>query len=237
MSDYAGSVPYGKLNIAFDVVYSNRRTMEISVHPDGRVIIKAPEAATPEAIERLLQRRAGWIKRQMDFFSQFDPRTPARSYIGGETHRHLGRQYRLKLQAGEMNAVKLVRGFFQITCKDGVEPERVKRLLDGWYLRRAKARFPESLKRCFARFESMGLQCPTLKIRRMRTRWGSLSVRGTLTLNTALIQTPKECIDYVITHELCHLLHRNHGPKFYRLLEEVMPDWAKRKQKLEAALA
>ena len=70
----------------------------------------------------------------------------------------------------------------------------------------------------------------------MRTRWGSLSLRGTLTLNIALIQTPRECLEYVITHELCHLLHRNHGPKFYRLLEELVPDWARRKQKLEQAL-
>ncbi len=236
MSGYNGSVPYGKLNIAFNVVYSSRRTMEISVHPDGRVTVKAPMGSPPEAIERLLQRRGGWIKRQMDFFSQFEPRTPARSYVGGETHRYLGRHYRLKLQAGEMNAVKLARGFFQITCKGAVEPEKVKKLLNGWYLRRARARFLESLDRCFTGFESMGLQCPALKIRRMRTRWGSLSHRGTLTLNIALIQTPSECLDYVITHELCHLLHRNHGPKFYRLLEELMPDWAKRKQKLEAAL-
>jgi predicted metal-dependent hydrolase len=237
MSSYTGSIPYGKSNIAFNVVYSSRRTMEISVHPDGRVTVKAPMDAPSEAIERLLHRRAKWIKRQMDFFRQFDPRTPARSYIGGETHRYLGRQFRLKLQTSGINAVKLVRGFFQITCKDVVEPEQVKRLLDGWYLRKAKTRFPDSLNRCFAQFEPMGLQCPNLKIRRMRTRWGSLSVRGTLTINITLIQTPKECIDYVITHELCHLLHRNHGPKFYRLLEEVMPDWAKRKQKLEAALA
>ena len=126
MSDYKGSIPYGKHDIAFDVVHGNRRTMEISVHPDGRVVVRASQGATPEAIERMLLRRAGWIKKQMDYFSQFDPRTPSRSYIGGETHLYLGRQFRLKLQTGEANEVKLVRGFFHITCKGPVEPEKVK---------------------------------------------------------------------------------------------------------------
>jgi predicted metal-dependent hydrolase len=236
MSGYKGSIPYGRHDIAFDVVFGNRRTMEISVHPDGRVVVRAPDGATPEAVERMLLRRAGWIKKQMDYFSQFDPRTPSRSYIGGETHLYLGRQFRLRLQAGDTNEVKLARGFFQITCKGAVEPEQVKKLLDGWYLEKARARFSDSLTRCFVAFERMGLDRPGMKVRRMRTRWGSLSGKGTLTLNVDLIRTPRECIDYMITHELCHLQHRNHGPKFYRLLEQVMPDWEKRKHKLESAL-
>lgn len=236
MSDYKGSIPYGKHDIAFDVVYGNRRSMEISVHPDGTVVVRAPKGTSPETIERLLLRRAAWIKRQMDYFNQFDPRTPSRSFIVGETHLYLGRQFRLKLQVGQANEVKLARGFFQITCKGAAESELVKKLLDSWYLEKTRARLPESLNRCFAAFGRMGLERPPMKIRRMRTRWGSLSGKGTLTLNADLIRTPRECIDYVITHELCHLQHRNHGPKFYRLLEQVMPDWERRKQKLEAAL-
>jgi predicted metal-dependent hydrolase len=236
MMDYKGSIPYGKQDIAFDVVYGIRRTMAISVHPDGMVVVRAPMGATPEAIERMLLRRARWIKKQLDYFNQFDPRTPSRCYIGGETHLYLGRQFRLKLQAGDANEVKLARGFFQITCKGTVEPELVKRILVGWYRGKARTRFTERLTHRFSAFERMGLERPTLKIRRMRTRWGSLSVRGTLTLNIDLIRTPTECIDYVITHELCHLHHRNHGPKFYRLLEQLMPDWERRKRKLESAL-
>lgn len=236
MSNYKGSIPYGRHNIAFDVVFGNRRSMEISVRPDGSVVVRAPKGTAPETIERLLLRRAGWIKKQLDYFSQFAPRTPSRSYIGGETHLYLGRQFRLKIETGQANEVKLARGFFHITCKGGTEPDLVKKLLDGWYLERARARFSESLDRCFIAFDRMGLERPPMKIRRMRTRWGSLSGKGTLTLNVELIRTPRECIDYVITHELCHLQHKNHGPKFYRLLEQVMPDWERRKQKLEAAL-
>jgi len=77
---------------------------------------------------------------------------------------------------------------------------------------------------------------PRLQVRRNEKRWGSLSRGGILTLNTDLIRAPRECIDYVITHELCHLKCHDHSPEFYRLLEKVMPDWEKRKHKLELAL-
>ena len=75
-----------------------------------------------------------------------------------------------------------------------------------------------------------------MKIMQLKKRWGSLSKNGTLTLNRDLIKAPKECIEYVIIHELCHLEHHNHGPEFYRLLERSLPDWVKRKHKLEMAL-
>lgn len=96
--------------------------------------------------------------------------------------------------------------------------------------------FDPSFERCWPVFEKQGYKRPSLKIRTMKTRWGSLSSKGNLTLNTTLIRAPRECIDYVLTHELCHLAHRNHGPAFYRLLEQAMPDWKKRKDKLERSL-
>ena len=109
-------------------------------------------------------------------------------------------------------------------------------LMWSWYTQRAHEKYAESFERCWPNFERQGLPRPQLKIRRMKTRWGSLSQRGTLTLNVSLIQAPRDCIDYVITHELCHLKHHDHSPAFYRLLEKVMPDWEKRKHKLELAL-
>ena len=77
---------------------------------------------------------------------------------------------------------------------------------------------------------------PNLKVKKMEKRWGSLSAKGQLTLNTKLIQTPKECIEYVVIHELCHLIHHDHGTEYYKLLDRALPDWMKRKHKLEMAL-
>lgn len=231
------SVAYGKENIEFRIVYSDRKTLEIAVHPDLTVVVKAPLGIDHEKIKRRVARRSGWIIRQLDFFRQFDPRTPARSYVGGETHLYFGRQYRLKIVSGNQDSVKLTRGYFEIKVNGDISPDRVKVLLEGWYAKRAAAKLCESFHRCWSCFEKFYTLKPMLQIRSMRKRWGSLSANGRLTLNTDLIRAPGECIDYVIVHELSHLRYNNHGPKFYRLLEKVMPDWEKRKRKLEITLA
>jgi len=227
---------YGREDIHFDVLFVNRKSMEIAVHPDSRVVVKAPVGTDIVDIKARLIKRARWIKRQIAYFGQFAPRTPARRYVGGESHLYLGRQYRLKIMAGGINQVKLVRGYFRISVNGSPAPERVKRLLDKWYANKARERFQEVLHRCLPGFERFGVTAPKLMIRRMKTRWGSLSPNGTLTLNVELIRAPKECLEYVITHELCHLKHQQHDAAFYRLLEQHMPDWERRKHKLELAL-
>ena len=137
MSSSRGSVAYGKGNIEFSFFHVDRKTLEIAVHPNQTVVIKAPLGIDDEAIRTRVARRAGWIIRQRDFFRQFDPRTPARSYVGGETHLYLGRNYRLKIGSGKLEAVKLTRGYFEMGVKGDVSPEKVKDLLEKWYRDRA----------------------------------------------------------------------------------------------------
>ena len=237
MNPSSGSVAYGKENIEFSIFHVDRKTMEIAVHPNQAVVIKAPFGIDDEEIRTRVARRAGWIIRQRDLFRQFDPRTPARSYVGGETHLYLGRHYRLRIGSGNQDAVKLTRGYFEIGVKGDVSPEKIKSLLEGWYRDRAAGKFRESLDRCWPHFKKFSLTKPKLQIKRMRKRWGSLSANGRLTLNIDLIRAPRECIDYVIVHELSHLRYADHGLEFYRLLDKLMPDWEKRKHKLEVTLA
>lgn len=236
MTPYSGTVAYGGKVITYEVLFVNRKTLEIAVHPDRRVVVKAPKGTGNEAIESKLKKRARWICRQQNYFQQFDPRTPPRQYIGGETHRYLGRAYRLKLNEGAEEVVKLARGHFWVTSRNSLDASRVKSLLLSWYVQRAHEKFAERFEYCWPVFERQGFNRPQIKIRRMKTRWGSLSRGGVLTLNVSLIQAPRECIDYVIMHELCHLKHHDHSPAFFRLLEKMMPDWEKRKHKLELAL-
>lgn len=231
------SVVYGRKVIDYSLIYCDRRTLEIAVHPDGSVIVKAPAGTDISQVETRLNKRARWILRQIDYFGQFTPRTPDRCYVSGETHLYLGKQYRLKLAEGAENSVKLARGFFHITMRGAATPEMVKKLLNRWYLEKAKVRFKESMDRCWPRFSSLGYDKPAISIRRMQKRWGSLSDKGTMTLNTDLIRAPKECIDYVVTHELCHLKYQDHGPEFYKFLDSVVPGWEKIKHKLELTMA
>lgn len=237
MSSTRRALADGKENIDFTLSYVDRKTLEIAVHPDQTVVVKAPLGTDVEEIQRRVFRRAAWIARQLRFFEQFEPRTPARCYVGGETHLYLGRHYRLKISRGDRDAVKLTRGYFEIEVKGDISPKNIKGLLEGWYRGKAVVKFRESLDRCWSHFEKSSLSKPWLQVKRMRKRWGSLSPNGMLTLNSDLIRAPRECIDYVITHELVHLWYNNHGPEFGRFLDKVMPDWEKRKHRLEVNLA
>ncbi|TLU84919.1 MAG: M48 family metallopeptidase [Chlorobium sp.] len=210
--------------------------MEVAVHPDCSVVVKVPTGSNMVLIETKINKRARWILQQQSYFSQFTPKTPERSYVNGETHLYLGKHYRLKIAQGDENSVKLSRGFFHVTLRDEPNPERAKKLLSKWYVGKASLQFNESLERCWPRFTRFALPKPAITIKRMQKRWGSLSDKGMVTLNTNLVKAPKECIDYVVTHELCHLKHPDHGSEFYKLLDNVIPDWEKVKHKLELGM-
>lgn len=229
-------IRYGATEIFFDILYAERKTMAIAVSPDGTVTVKAPVGTPLAEVEQRVYRRAGWIRRQLDHFQQLGPPTPKKHYVSGETHLYLGKQYRLKIESAATEGVKLIGRYFFIQIKEKATADKAKELLQAWYTEKAKTKFNESFERCWPSFAKLSSVQPCLKIRHMQKRWGSLSKNGLLTLNTDLVRAPRECIDYVITHELCHLQHHNHGTGFYRLLEKTMPDWKKRKQKLELTL-
>lgn len=236
MKSIACTINYGATTIDYELLRADRKSLEVAVHPDKRVVVKAPLSFGLEAIEAKVRNRARWIKKQIAYFSQFDPRTPPRRYVGGESHMYLGRKYRLKITLAQRDSVLLKDGYFYIECRKR-EPAYVKKLLNVWYRNKAAVRLPEMFDMCWEEFSEKDLAKPVLKVRKLKRCWGSLSAGGQLTLNLRLIQAPKECVEYVIIHELCHLAHHNHGVEFYKLLDRTMPDWVKRKHKLEISLA
>lgn len=203
---------YGAEIIRYQVQWvPTRRTLGIEVHPDQRVVVRAPAGCSEELISARIRRRAGWISRQIADFRRFCPRTPPRQYVSGETHLYLGRQYRLKIMEGE-TSVRATRGQLIVTLPDQADTDRVKEVLHRWYLDHARRVFSEVLDLCLPRFR--GCRRPRLIVRAMESRWGSLSPAGTMTLNANLVRAPRACIEYVVTHELCHLRHRDHDAAF-----------------------
>lgn len=241
MSNRRGSVCYGDEVIHYEIVERPaRRTLGIEVHPGGRVVVLAPSGCDDATIDERLRRRAGWISRQLATFSQYERHTAPRQYLSGESHRYLGRQYRLRVKANDPHArqdqVKLTRGEMWVISSGELPPAKVKALLRRWYLRRAREVFDGVLTDAFDAFRRLGHARPRIVVREMRSRWGSLSSGGQMTLNSCLVQAPSSCIEYVIVHELCHMVHKNHSSEFFSLLGQVMPDWQARKQRLEHAL-
>jgi predicted metal-dependent hydrolase len=211
--------------------------MAITVFPDGAIRVIAPRATSQEEVEKRLRKRARWLIRQLLHFEQFRPRAPERRYVGGETHLYLGRQYRLKLHKGVEEHIKLKGGLLHVTAPDHRDGRTIKRLVSGWYRDKARLRIKERFAVISTRFAKMGCRPSEPIVRTMPRRWGSWSRRGRITLNPDLIRAPTMCIDYVITHELAHLIHPHHGAAFYELLEALMPDWRKRKERLERILS
>ncbi len=227
------SVIYGTSVVHYIIQYADRKTLGITVHPDGLVIIKAPIDTSKEVIKEKVRKRAPWILKQQVFFRSFGNRMPERRYISGESHLYLGKQYLLRVTEEKPNSVSFKGRCFEIVC---MPKSKAGALMQEWYKERAKVKFAEIAEPIIQRFKKYEMEPTSIYIQSMSNRWGSCTSRGKIILNVELIKASKPCIEYVITHELCHLLHRDHTKAFYELLAKEMPDWERWKNKLEKLL-
>lgn len=228
------TIQFGSKQIDFRVEYSNRKSLGITVTPDLNVLVKAPIATSLEKVKEKLRKKAPWIIKQQSFFLSFHPKTAARKFIGGETHLYLGRQYRLKILKNNIESVKLKGKFIEVATTDKA---RAKELVSEWYLQNAKTKFHSIAQPLIDKFKKRKVEPSTIVLREMPTRWGSCTPKGKIILNPELIKAPKGCIEYVIIHELCHLVYHDHTQKFIDLQTKEMSDWEKWKMKLEKLLA
>ena len=224
-------VPYGNQNITFALEYSPRKTLAIEVHPDRSIVVKAPTKATIESIESKVIHRAAWITRQQRQFAKYAPPLPAPECISGEGYRYLGRQYRLKLIESQTEKIRLWQGRLEVITPTPFDRKKVENAIANWFRDRATIVFGEQYKSCLKLVSAYGIEHPLgFELRTMSKRWGSCTPTGRIFLNPLLIGASKDCIDYAIVHELCHLRFPNHSPKFYQLLTSIMPDWRDRRE-------
>ena len=228
------AIQFGSKTIDFRLEYSDRKSLGITVTPEMEVLVKAPIDTPIEKVKEKIRKKAPWIIKQQSFFLSFHPKTAQRKYISGETHLYLGRQYRLKISIGNEESVKLKGKFIEVTTP---EKSKVKDLLNNWYMRHARTKFHEIAEPLIAKFKKHNVEPSSIVLREMPTRWGSCTPRGKIILNPELIKAPKGCIEYVVIHELCHLIHHDHTQKFIDLQSKEMKDWEKWKMKLEQLLA
>ena len=220
----------------YDLRRSDRMTLEISVHPDGRVAVTAPHDTDLEKIEAKVRKRAPWIERNVREVERLPQPQAPRQWVSGETHRYLGRQYRLQVAISEKPSVNLKGAFFHVLVPDKTDVDAIREVMEAWYRNHARPIFEQRLSLCLqASKPFLGIERVDLVVRKMKSRWGSCTPTGRIVLNLDLIQTPVQCIDYIIMHELCHLAVMDHSAKFWSLLSKCMPDWEKRRQALARA--
>jgi predicted metal-dependent hydrolase len=227
------SIQFGSKRIDFHLRYSKRKTLGITVTPEMDVLVMAPTGVPLEKIREKVKGKAAWILANQSRFLVYHPKTPKRKFVSGETHLYLGRQIRLKVTLGKRPEVRLGHGIEVVVS----EKSEVGKVMKQWYRERAIMKFEEISRPLVEKFRRFSRVVPKLYLKEMPTRWGSCTSTGKIILNPELIKAPRGCIEYVVLHELCHLVHRNHSKGFFDLQSRLMPDWGKWKARLERLLA
>lgn len=214
----------------------NVKNLNLHVRKDGSVYVSANAVVPEEKIDEFLVSKGTFIRNAQRRFQEQEQCKPLpKQYVSGETFYIQGRALRLKVTQANKDNVYSDGVYLFLEVKDPrdfAKKERlVKRFLDG----QCKTVFGEIVEELYPVFQKYGVAPPVLRIRNMDTRWGScLPGKGVITLNKRLLETPRNCIEYVVMHELCHFIHPNHSRHFYDFLTMLMPDWKERKRVLDS---
>ena len=209
--------------IRYEFKRSYRRSVVAKIRRDGVIEVRAPLLYRESNMLVFLNQHKRWI------FNHFDRLQNAgnqqKKYISGEIHYYLGKQYTLQVVESGKNSVFIEGNSLIINSKYPENPEYLEVLLNKWYKNQAKKMFAELLPPIIEKFKKYNVAPAKISIRDMRSRWGSCSRKGNISLNLQLIKLNENCIRQVMIHEMCHLVYFNHQAGFHALMDEMMPDW------------
>lgn len=226
------SVQFGSRNIEYQLLREDCRRLSITVLPMGAVRVRAPDDAGDNEVDQRVLRRARWILKQIRELDALRPLQPEWEFVSGETHRYLGRQYRLRVRQGEPAPTRLRGKFFEIIVEDSSDRDAIASSLDKWYRRQANRLITKMVEATMNHPPLAGLPTPTIQLRSMNCRWGSCTSKQRVLFNPLLVRTPRQCVRYVVAHELSHLVSLSHDKKFFRTLEQLEPRWQELRVKL-----
>lgn len=217
-----------------DVVRKQIKNLHLGVYPpNGRVRVAAPFKLSDNAIRLAVVNKLGWIKRQRARFAA-QPRQSKREMAGGETHLLFGRPYRLRLVSSPARRILIRRkSLIEVHAPVRTTPAQREQMLQAWYREHLKKRIPQLLDKWEPR---LGVKASHWGVRRMRTRWGtSNSDSRRIIFNLELAKKPVRCLEYLVVHELVHLLERRHNDRFVAHMDEHLPRWRQIRTELNAA--
>lgn len=235
MTSEIHTLNYGDQEITYSVLRNSARAnrIKINVLPSGAVNVEAPDDATEHSIRKAVSKRSRWIVQHVEDANNRFSHVLPREYVSGEMILYLGKRYMLKVIKWNRpnSSVKLLRGLLEVRVCD-TSQSNVKAKMRAWYRVKAQAYFARRLNDLLDPLPIKSRR-PAFELKLMSKRWGSCSVEGKLTLNPFLIKAPRECVDYVLQHELCHLIEHNHSAKFFALLDRHSPEWKRVKHDLD----
>ena len=218
--------------ISVDVQRKDIKNLHIGVYPPaGRVRVAAPMRLGDEAVRLAVISRLGWIRRQQAEFNQQN-RQSQREFVSGESHYFRGRRYRLEVieDSGPMTVAVRNNTVLSMRVPPGIGAKRRADLLDSWYRKELRAAIPGLLRKWVPKLR---VPTPEVRIRKLKTLWGSCNAEaGRIWLNLELIKKPQLCLEFILVHELAHLIERHHNDRFLAIMDRVMPTWRMNREDL-----
>lgn len=205
-----------------EVIRSPRkRTADIRVE-DGAVSVVVPTELSIERIDSLLKTKRKWIKEKIALQQDKAPAS-SRQFVSGEAYPYLGRNYRLKVVKGNFTPVRLIHGRLLVSTPEGSQqPHMIRNALVRWYKRQAMLKLTEKISRYIGR---VGAKPKSIGVKSFKSRWGSCTQEGHIDFNWQIMMAPNRMVDYVVVHELCHLLRHDHSPEYWKEVERIIPDY------------
>jgi len=223
-----------KLNIGAEVIeyqidYRRRKTMAISINRHGTIRVAAPRGTAARLVHEWVRSKSGWIAGKLAEIQVAQGQQVQRSYQTGESLPFLGQDYTLRLQPDSRASrprISLAEGTLTLAMAD-CSPTAVRQTLETWYRNAARRHIHQRLEHYQTR---LGKRPGRIAIRDQQTRWGSCSAKGNLNFNWRVMMAPATIVDYLVVHELCHLVHLDHSPQFWNLVAAILPDYRERKE-------
>lgn len=229
------SLVVGPATIPYTITTSSgRKTLAIRVRPPGIVDVRAPAGTPTGDVVRFVEEKRSWISEKVMMMQERILSRPKKEYVTGETLLYLGREYRLVVEEGRNPAVFMrEQDLVVVLPQDRISSpfeELIKDQLYSWYLARAREVVRERIG-YWAR--QLGVSPPPFSVRNQKSKWGSCSPNNTVSINVRLLMAPLDTIDYIVLHELCHIVHKDHSPVFWDLVRAHMPNYKQRKEQLK----
>ncbi len=212
------------------------KNVNLRIKPEGKVLVSANNSVPTDFIDAFIEKKQRYIFSVLSKYEEKKKLFQAvpKRYVSGESYDLLGKSLRLKVEANKEENVYTDGVYIFLKVKDKDDFRHKEIMMSKWLKQYQTTVFEELLQEKYLLFEKYGVTYPTLKIRNMTSRWGSCQPKkGIITLNSKLIEAPRNCIEYVILHELVHFIHPNHSRQFWDFVAMMMPDWKERKEELE----
>lgn len=209
---------------------ARRKTLSLCVYPDNRVIVAAPEKLSRIEIISFVEKKSDWVRKKLELNRETQAKLSSREFKPGETLLYLGDEHELEVHERQRAGVCCERGkisvFIRPEIPAGARAPFIRRELANWYAEMAQIKLIERVRHFMGK---IGAKPSAVRIKELRSRWGSCSTRGVLNFSWYIIMAPAPVLDYLVVHELCHLVHHNHSAEYWKLVEASLPKHRERR--------